>query len=132
MSSAPKAYVEHVAIRVRDIGWHIEFFAKVFGMTVFLVDGDKEKPKQVWTVGGIQLIADPAMSDPVGCFGHIGVMAENAPAIIDAALAYGGVSHEARGRHWLILPDGIVVEVLQASPPAAVIEALAVNARKPA
>ncbi len=129
MSSAPKAYVEHVAIRVRDIAWHIEFFAKVFGMTVFLVDGAKETPKQVWTLGGIQLIGDPMMTDPVGCFGHIGVMAENAAAIIDAALAYGGVTHEARGRHWLVLPDGIVVEVLQASE-GAVSQALAVNARK--
>jgi catechol 2,3-dioxygenase-like lactoylglutathione lyase family enzyme len=129
VSSAPKAYVEHVAIRVRDIAWHIAFFAKVFGMTVFLVDGDKAAPKQVWTVGGIQLIGDPGMSDPVGCFGHIGVMAEDAAAIIHAALAYGGVTHAARGRHWLVLPDGIVVEVLQASPPAAVAEALAVNAR---
>lgn len=130
MSSSPKAFVEHVAIRVRDIGWHIEFFAKVFGMTVFLVDGEKAAPKQVWTVGGIQLIGDPTLKEPVGCFGHIGVMAENAAAIIDAALAYGGVTHEARGRHWLILPDGIVVEVLQAKPPAAVAEALAVNARQ--
>jgi predicted enzyme related to lactoylglutathione lyase len=129
VSSAPKAYVEHVAIRVRDIAWHIEFFAKVFGMTVFRVDGAKEAPKQVWAVGGIQLIGEPDMTDPVGCFGHIGVMAENAAAIVDAALGYGGVQHDPRGRHWLVLPDGIVVEVLQASPASAVAEALAVNAR---
>lgn len=124
-----KAYVEHVAIRVRDIAWHIDFFARVLGMSVRMVDGDAKAPKQVWLVGGIQLIADPGMTDPVNCFGHIGVMADNAPALIDAALGYGGVTHQDRGRHWLVLPDGIVVEILQASS-GAVAEALAVNPRK--
>lgn len=129
MSEAPKAYVEHVAIRVRDIAWHIDFFAKVFGMTVRMMDGDAQAPKQVWTVGGIQLIADPGLTDPVDCFGHIGVMADDAKSLIDAALAHGGVTHQERGRHWLVLPDGIVVEILQASP-GAVAEAYAVNPRK--
>ena len=31
--STPKAYVEHVAIWVKDIHWHIRFFEEVLGMT---------------------------------------------------------------------------------------------------
>ena len=34
------AYLEHAAITVRDIGWHIRFFAEVFGMGCREVDGD--------------------------------------------------------------------------------------------
>ena len=29
-----RAYVEHVAVRVRDIHWHIQFFYEVLGMDV--------------------------------------------------------------------------------------------------
>ena len=28
MSTAPKAYVEHVAVWVKDIHWHIRFFQR--------------------------------------------------------------------------------------------------------
>ena len=31
---AVKAYVEHVAVRVKDIHWHIKFFHEVLGMDV--------------------------------------------------------------------------------------------------
>ena len=32
--SGSKAYLEHVAIWVKDIQWHIRFFADVLGMTM--------------------------------------------------------------------------------------------------
>ncbi len=39
-----KAYVEHVAIWVRDIHWHIRFFHDVLGMTMREVQGSVEQP----------------------------------------------------------------------------------------
>jgi len=124
---ATRAYVEHVAIRVRDIDWHRRFFAEVFGMTIRDVDGDPAAPRQLWTLGGIQLIADPEAPDTDGRFAHLGVMADDAEAAIQAAAARG-VLGGAKGRHWLELPDGLVVEVLQAGQ-GAVAAALAVNPR---
>ena len=35
-----KAYLEHVAFKVKDIHWHIRFFREVLGMTLRDVDGD--------------------------------------------------------------------------------------------
>ena len=31
--SSEKAYLEHVAFRVKDIHWHLRFFREVLGMT---------------------------------------------------------------------------------------------------
>ena len=124
---ATRAYVEHVAIRVRDIAWHRRFFAEVFSMTVREVDGDPDAPRQVWTVGGIQLIADPEAPETDGRFAHLGVMADDAEAAIHAA-EERGIRGGPRGRNWLELPDGLVVEVLQAGS-GSVTAALAVNPR---
>ena len=42
-TTTPKAYVEHVAIWVRDIRWHIKFFHDVFGMTLREVQGPVDR-----------------------------------------------------------------------------------------
>jgi catechol 2,3-dioxygenase-like lactoylglutathione lyase family enzyme len=125
---ATRAYVEHVAIRVRDLDWHRRFFAEVFGMTVRDVDGERDAPRQVWTIGGIQLIADPEAPETDGRFAHLGVMADDAEAAIRAA-ELRGVRGGAKGRNWLELPDGLVVEVLQAGS-GSVAAALAVDPRR--
>ena len=39
MTYSNKAYVEHVAIRVKDIHWHIRFFHEVLGMDVRDIEG---------------------------------------------------------------------------------------------
>jgi lactoylglutathione lyase len=54
-----KAYLEHVAIWVKDIHWHIHFFEDVLGMTMREVDGTREEPRQYWTLGGLQFIHNP-------------------------------------------------------------------------
>jgi len=109
-----RGYLEHVAVRVKDIGWHIRFFRDVFGLTVREVDGDPDHPRQVWTIGGLQLISDPDFEGPEGRFAHLGMMVEDAEAAIQAAQAFG-VTHLEKGRHWLVLPDNVCVEVLQAA-----------------
>ena len=69
MANTRKAYLEHVAIFVRDIHFHIRFFAEVLGMTMREVDGTPETPRQYWTLGGMQFIAMPEFAGPEGRLG---------------------------------------------------------------
>jgi catechol 2,3-dioxygenase-like lactoylglutathione lyase family enzyme len=123
-----KAYLEHVAIIVRDIHWHIRFFHDVLGMTLRQVDGTLENPKQYWTLGGMQFIAMPNFEGPEGRLAHLGVMCEDLEAALAAAKAFD-ITELPQGRNWLRLPDGLAVELMQAKPAAAVAAALAVNPR---
>lgn len=127
MAYPKNSYVEHVAIRVRDIDWHIRFFREVLGMTLREVDGPSEAPCQVWTIGGVQLIADPAFEGPEGRLAHLGVMTEDLEAALREAQGWG-VAALPQGPNWLVLPDGLVVELIQAHG-AAVAEALAIRPR---
>ena len=125
-----RAYVEHVAIRVRDIHWHIRFFHDVLGMTAREIDGPAESPNQYWTLGGVQLMAAPDWQPaPVeaGQLAHLGVMVEDLEAALLLAVPFG-VEPLAHARHWLRLPDGLVVELLQATGHA-VRDALAIDPR---
>jgi catechol 2,3-dioxygenase-like lactoylglutathione lyase family enzyme len=127
MSYSRHSYVEHVAIRVRDIHWHIRFFREALGMTIREVDGAADDPRQVWTVGGVQLMADPAFAGPEGRLAHLGVMTEDLEAALAAAKAFG-VTELPQGRNWLALPDGLAVEIIQATGNS-VAAALAIDPR---
>jgi catechol 2,3-dioxygenase-like lactoylglutathione lyase family enzyme len=122
-----KAYVEHVAVWVQDIRWHIRFFHDVLGMTMREVQGPPEHPQQYWTLGGMQFIASPDFAGPEGRLAHLGVMCEDLEGAIAAAQSFGAIAMP-QGRNWLRLPDGLAVELIQASP-GAVAQALAVNPR---
>ncbi len=123
-----KAYVEHVAIWVRDIAWHIRFFHDVLGMTMREVQGSPEDPMQYWTLGGMQFIAKPDFAGPEGRLAHIGIMCQDLEAALETARSFG-VSELPQGRNWLRLPDGLALELIQASPASAVAAALAVDPR---
>lgn len=123
-----KAYLEHVAIWVKDIHWHIKFFHDVLGMTMREADGDAANPRQYWTLGGMQFIASPDFAGPEGRLAHLGVMCEDQEAAIAAARKFG-VTEMPQGRNWLHLPDGLAVELMQAKPAACVAQALAINPR---
>lgn len=126
-----KAYVEHVAVRVKDIHWHIRFFAEVLGMTLREVDGPTDNPRQYWSLGGMQFMATPDFDAPpsneAGWLAHLGVMVNDVEAAIAAAQPWG-VQTLPQGRNWLQLPDGLAVELLQAAP-GSVEQALSVNPR---
>ena len=128
MTHPKKAYLEHVAIRVKDIHWHIRFFDEVLGMTLRQVDGTLENPRQYWTLGGMQFISSPDFAGPEGRLGHLGVMCEDLEAALAAAQAFG-VTEMPQGRNWLRLPDGLAVELMQAKPASTVAQALAINPR---
>lgn len=132
MNPSPvRAYVEHVALRVRDIGWHMAYFREVLGMPMREVDGPLESPRQYWTVGGLQFIATPDLqalpSNDAGWLAHLGVMVTDLEAAISATMQRGG-RPLPQGRNWLQLPDGLAVELMQAAP-GSVDQALAVDPR---
>ena len=131
MTYTNKAYVEHVAIRVKDIHWHIKFFYEVLGMDVREIDGPTDNPRQYWTLGGLQFMATPDFeaqpSNDAGWLGHLGVMVDDLDAAIEEAKKWG-VKQLPQGRNWLQLPDGLAVELIQAAP-GTVSQALSVNPR---
>ena len=127
MAYSKKSYVEHVAIKVKDIDWHIRFFKDVLGMTMREETPAGQTPHQVWTIGGMQLMSDPNFAGPEGRLAHLGIMTEN----LDEALAEAaqwGVSELPQGRNWLALPDGLQLELIQAHGNG-VAEALAAKSR---
>jgi catechol 2,3-dioxygenase-like lactoylglutathione lyase family enzyme len=127
MAYERRSYVEHVAVRVKDIGWHIRFFRDVLGMPLREVEGAAEHPQQVWLVGGLQLISEPSFEGPEGRIAHLGIMTEDLEAAITEAHAHG-VSQMPQGRHWFALPDGLSIELLEATADS-VARALAVDPR---
>jgi catechol 2,3-dioxygenase-like lactoylglutathione lyase family enzyme len=127
MPYSGKSYVEHVAVKVSDINWHIRFFRDVLGMSLREVHGAEGAPTQVWTIGGMQLISEPGFKGPEGRLAHLGIMTDD----VEAALREGqswGVTGLAENRNWMVLPDGLVVELLEPQP-GAVAQILAVKAR---
>jgi catechol 2,3-dioxygenase-like lactoylglutathione lyase family enzyme len=131
MAYSKKSYVEHVAIRVKDINWHIKFFYEALGMGMREVDGKPTSPKQYWAIGGIQLMSAPEMTAPpsndAGRLAHLGIMVEDLNEAIAACQKFG-VRQLPQGRNWLQLPDGLTVELVQASG-SAVADVLAVDPR---
>lgn len=126
-----KSYVEHVAVRVRDIQWHINFFHDVLGMDVREIAGPPEAPEQYWTIGGMQLISTPgfeaAPSNDAGWLAHLGIMVQDLALALRDAQSWG-VKELPQGPNWLQLPDGLAVELIQAHGDG-VAQALAVKSR---
>jgi catechol 2,3-dioxygenase-like lactoylglutathione lyase family enzyme len=127
MAYQRRSYLEHIAIRVKDIQWHIRFFREALGMTLRSVDGPADHPKQVWTIGGLQLVSDPDFKGPEGRIAHLGIMTEDVEAALEDVYKWD-VTQMPQGRHWFALPDGLVIELLQAKGNS-VAEALTVNPR---
>lgn len=121
-----RGYLEHVAIRVRALAPHLTFFRDVCGMEI----RDEKRIgglRQVWVTGGIQLIEDPDFSGPEGRLAHLGIFVEDLDAALAAAEAHA-VKVLPRGRNWLLLPDGLEVELDQARGDT-VARALSIDAR---
>lgn len=124
MAYQKHSYMEHVAIYVKDLEWHIRFFREALGMTL---RDESQYPKQVWTIGGIQLISNPGHEAPEGRMAHLGIMTEDLEAALVEIYRWD-VKAMPQGRNWVELPDGLCIEVMQAAGNA-VSEALSVQPR---
>jgi len=113
MAYAKKSYLEHTAVRVKDIHWHIRFFQEALGMPVRSVQGAADDPIQVWTVGGVQLVADKSYNGPEGRMVHLGIMTEDLEAALEEVYKWG-VTEMPQGHNWFTLPDGLAIELMQA------------------
>ena len=95
------------------------------------IDGDPASPRQYWTIGGMQLMSTPDFEAPpsndAGWLAHLGVMVEDLDEAIAECHKFG-VKQLPQGRNWLQLPDGLAVELIQASANS-VAKVLAVNPR---
>ena len=125
--SANRCYVEHVAVPVRDLEWHVRFFGEALGMAVREIDGPPEAPRQVWLHGGVQLVRNAEFAGPEGRLAHLGVMTDDLEAVL-AAVRPWGVRELPQGRNWVALPEGLCLEFIQAAGNA-VAQALAVRPR---
>jgi catechol 2,3-dioxygenase-like lactoylglutathione lyase family enzyme len=113
MAYAKSSYLQHIAVYVKDIQWHIRFFRDALGMPVSRVAGDPDNPQQVWTVGGMQLVSAPEFEGPEGRVAHLGMMAEDLEAAL-AEVYQWGVEEMPQGHNWFRLPDGLAIELMQA------------------
>jgi catechol 2,3-dioxygenase-like lactoylglutathione lyase family enzyme len=102
MAYGKKSRVEHVAVRVKDIDWHLCFFREVLGMTVRETAGSGTL-KKAWTTGGMQFNADPDFNGPEGRLAHVLAEARK-----------WSVRELPTGRNWLALPDGLELELMEA------------------
>lgn len=114
---AAKGYLEHTALYVKDLEWHVIFFKAALGMTV-----KQERPTaagtwQVWLDGGLQLIHDPEYNAGEGRLAHLGIMTDNLDRAIETATA-NGASILSTNKNWMKLPEGVIIELMQATPDA--------------
>ena len=112
MPYAKTSYLEHTAIRVRDIQWHIRFFAEALGMPVRSVQGAPEDPVQVWTVGGVQIVSDKSFAGPEGRMVHLGIKTDDLQAALEEVYKWG-VQELPQGHNWFTTPDGLAIELMQ-------------------
>ena len=124
----PRAYIEHVAIQVKDIDWHVRFFAEVLGLGVRAeLPAQAQVGRQVWVLGGVQLISDPGFEGPEARLAHLGIMVDDYDGVLERAVAFGARALPA-GPNWLELPDGLNIEILRAKN-GSVEAALAIDPR---
>ena len=109
-----KSAIDHSAVAVGDINWYIRFFDRAFGMKVREYDGPEDQPKQVWLIGGIQLIASPdeKFAEQDRCR-HLGVNVSDRDECLKRAYEEFGAVEMKQGHNWIRVGDGLCVEVLE-------------------
>ena len=113
MAYTKTCFLEHTAVKVKDIQWHIRFFSEALGMPVARSQGSEDDPIQVWTVGGVQLVSAKDFDGPEGRMVHLGIRCEDLEAVLEEAYGKWGVSELPQGRNWIKLPDGMEIELMQ-------------------
>jgi len=113
MAYTKTCYLHHTAVRVKDLAWHIRFFKEALGMPVRQVAGPEDDPRQVWTIGGMQLVAATDFDGPEGRLVHLGINCEDLDEVLEEVYKWG-VSELPQGRNWIKLPEGMEIELMQA------------------
>lgn len=82
-----KATIHHVALRVGDLPYFVEFFHQVFGMSV-----TKQREKD-------------------GVMDHVSFLVDDVEETKKKAEPYGGRPCPDKAAHWFEIPQGIVFEL---------------------
>lgn len=106
------SYLEHMALKVSDIEWHVKFFEEVFDMPVRMTLGEAPNRK-IWLHAGIQLNEETDFENVEGRADHLGIMTDNVEEVLEKAYALG-VEELSQGHNWIKLPSGIHIEVIGA------------------
>lgn len=109
------SYLEHMALKVADLDWHIQFFEKVFNMPVRMSLGEAPHRK-VWLHAGLQLNEDTEFQNVEGRADHLGIMPTDYEETIERAYQVEGVTEHPMGHNWIILPSGMVIEIVKPNP----------------
>lgn len=109
-----KTYLEHAAVTVADIEWTKKLFEDVLGMHETRRKEQDGQLTMLWLDGGIQLVAAPEDS-AAGRGHHLGLVVDDLAAALAALKAVPGV-HGIAGKpeKWVLLPDGLTLEMFQA------------------
>ncbi|MEH7385953.1 VOC family protein [Bacillus sp. JJ1521] len=113
MSYNNRSYIEHTAFCVKDIQWYIRFFKEALGMQVVNMEGTEANPYQVWLQGGLQIISDTGLEKSRGQLHHIAITTEDLESVLKEVYTWD-VSESPKGRNWVQLPEGLVLELIQA------------------
>jgi catechol 2,3-dioxygenase-like lactoylglutathione lyase family enzyme len=116
MAYGKSCYLEHTAVRVKDLQWHIRFFKEALGMSVMNATGPADDPIQVWVQaanggGRVQLVAAKDFDGPEGRLVHLGISCDDLDAAVEEVYKWG-VTQLPQGRNWIKLPDGMEIELI--------------------
>ena len=104
--------IHHAALCVRDFDWYVDFFGRVFQMTVQRTSGEAPR-RMLWFEQGIQIneMADGA-EQPGNICDHISLGTDIDPEEAAAlAIENGCRRAEGKGAHWFELPCGVRIEM---------------------
>lgn len=103
-----KYTLHHIALSVDRLDWYLDFFTKVFEMTVRKTTGDAPERK-IWFHEGIQLNETPDTPAAGTLYDHLAISAEDKEAVIARAEEFG--CRRVKG-NWVVLPDEVTIELI--------------------
>ena len=127
-----KSYIQHTCIVVNDLEKNIEIFEKVFGAKVWKSVDAPDGERRRWLTGGYQIngAAKPFEPVPVHDAGlyHLGIAVDgDCVECGRRAVALGCQKVPCKTENWVAMPDGAVIEILEATNTAAIDAALALE-----
>jgi len=105
------AGLDHVALKVSDLEWHVEFFKQVFGMTVKKMAGEKPERK-VWFNEGIQLNEIASEDYEKGQMDHLGIITNEYDKTAEKIRKWNAAGLP-QGDNWFRIPSGICIELMK-------------------
>lgn len=102
-------YIHHVALKVSDLEWNIQFFEEVFGLKIEKTAGEKPQRK-VWFREGIQLNESGHDEPGNGLMDHIGIRTDEEQDVLRKSREFGCMPLQ-NGENWFQMPNGIKIEL---------------------